>query len=169
VKQFFINLRARLQLRNNKQLRLSIPYQQISSVGIIFSTEDNQKHESIKSFVSQLELDSKKVTVLEFLHSKKENYESQYDFFSIDDFSFLGKNNSAVAQKFNETNFDYLICLDCVTPHPAILQLLAQSTAHCRIGKYWESNKLFFDFMIDNNGSVSKLTEQINLYIRQLN
>ena len=87
-------MRTESALKKNKTVRASMPYEQAANIGIIFTVEDKQKHQDIKDFVQRLQTDGKKVKVLEFLPEKKDNYEFKFDFFTIQDLSFLGNLNS---------------------------------------------------------------------------
>jgi len=163
----FLHLRTNSALKSNKSLRTSIPYQQALSVGIIFSVEDKQKHEEIKDFIKQLQQDGKKVTVLEFLPNKKENYEFMFDFFTVKDLSFWGEVTSPGVHKFTDMPFDYLYCIDNAS-NPLVLHLLAKSKARCRIGKFSEQGHPFFELMIEQNGSVKNLIDSMYKYSKQL-
>ncbi|MCW5912630.1 MAG: hypothetical protein KIT62_16295 [Cyclobacteriaceae bacterium] len=163
----FLQMRTSTALKKNKTARASKPYRQAASVGILFTVEDKQKHHDVKEFIHQLEQDGKSVQVLEFLPEKKENYEFRFDFFTIKDISFWGTLQSAVAEKFMQTPFDYLYYID-KQASPIMLHLLANSKAHCRIGKFNESQHDFFELMIEQNGTSKGLIETMYNYTRQL-
>lgn len=167
MKLTFLRWRTQSALKNNKSLRTSTSYKKSNALGIIFSVEDRQKHDDIKEFVKRLEQDGKQVKVLEFLPKRKDNYEFLFDFFTIHDLNFLGKINNNQATSFAQTTFDYLFYVDN-EHNPLILNLLAQSKAHCRIGKHQEENEPFFEFMIENNGTVKGLMDNMYKYTKQL-
>lgn len=129
--------------------------------------EDRQKHDDIKEFIRQLELDGKQVKVLEFLPKKKENFEFLFDFFTINDLNFWGKIDNPQVAGFTQAAFDYLFYIDNMH-NPLILNLLAQSKAHCRVGKHQEGNEGFFEFMIESNGTLKGLMENMYKYTKQL-
>jgi hypothetical protein len=160
-------MRTESALKKNKTVRSSMPYKQASSIGIIFTVEDKQKHEAIKEFISQLERDEKKVQVLEFLPEKKINHEFKFDFFTIKDISFWGDLNAANALKFIDTPFDYLFCIDKES-NPQILHVLARSKAHCRVGRFTDSENQYFEFMIEQNGTIEGLIKAMYNYTSQL-
>lgn len=166
-KHRLLQFRTNSALKKNNSLRSSIPYKQALNVGILFSVEDKQKHDAIKEFIKILELDGKKVKVLEFLPKQKENYEFMFDFFTVKDLSFWGKIESSDAEKFTETSFDYLFCIDKES-NPLILNLLARSKAKCRIGKFTEKYHPFYELMIEQNGSAKNLIESMYKYTKQL-
>ena len=166
-RNYFLHHRTNSALKKNDSIRTSLPYKQVQSVGILFSVEDKPKHDAIKDFIKQLQLDGKKVMVLEFLPKHKDNYEFMFDFFTVKDLTFWGKVESRDADKFIETPFDYLYCID-KNSNPLILHVLARSKARCRIGKFSQQDNPFFELMIEQNGSVNNLIESMYKYTKQL-
>ena len=163
MKLNFLNIRTNNQLKKNKSLRSSIPYKQALTVGVLFTVEDKKKHDDIKEFIHKLEQDGKKVQVLEYLPVKKDNYEFMFDFFTINDISFWGKIESEKTLKFSDTPFDYLFCLD-TERNPMVLYLLARSKAKCRVGRFQDQEKSFFELMIDSTGGTKNLIDSIYKY-----
>lgn len=166
-KMNFLQMRTRSALKKNRVPRASVAYKSAQSIGIIFSVEDRQKHELIKEMVKHFEQDGKKVQVLEFLPKKKENYEFLFDFFTIEDLTFWGKINSEQAEKFSSTPFDYLFYVDSQS-NPLMLNLLAHSRAHCRVGKFNEDESPFFELMIEEKNGVRSLIDNMYKYTKQL-
>lgn len=166
-KMSFLKMRTSSALRKSSAKRASTPYKHAENIGIIFSVEDKQKHDNIKDLIKKLEQDGKKVQVLEFLPKKKENYEFLFDFFTMDELSFWGNITSEKAVKFSNTPFDYLFYIDSQS-NPLVLNLLARSKAHCRVGKFNESDSQYFEFMIEDNGSTKSLIDNVYKYTRQL-
>ena len=134
---------------------------------MIFSVEDRQKHDDIKDFVKHLEQDGKKVKVMEFLPAKRDNYEFLFDFFTIQDLNFWGKIENPKVADFSKTTFDYLFYIDN-EHNPLILNLLAESKAHCRVGKHSDEGVPFFELMIENNGTTKGLIDNMYKYTKQL-
>jgi hypothetical protein len=167
MKMNFLKVRTNNQLKKNKSPRTNIPYKQAQSVGILFSVEDKLKHDQIKEFIHKLEQDGKKVHVLEYLPTKKENYEFLFDFFTLKDISFWGKIESDKTLKFSDTPFDYLFCLD-MERNPMMLYLLARSKSKCRVGRFNDTEKSFFELMIDSEGGTKNLIDGIHKYTTQL-
>ena len=158
-----LKFRTKSYLKKNKSSRSSIPYDQSAKVGIIFTIEDLKKHELIKAFIKKLEGDGKKVEVITFLPRDKQNYEFLFDFFTDKEISFWGHNTSDKAVRFSDIAFDYLFYLD-TEPNPLILNLLARSKAKCRVGKYWEDTKSYFEFMIESTGDTKLLIDGMFKY-----
>jgi Family of unknown function (DUF6913) len=148
-------------------MRTCLPYEKADQVGVIFTVEDMQKHTHVKEFIKQLEKDGKKVTVICFLPHDKQNYEFLFDFFTVRDVSIWGNLGSTAAIKFANADFDYLFYLD-TDPNPLILNLLARCKAKCRLGKFWEDGKPFFELMIESNGNNKELMDSIYKYTHLL-
>lgn len=164
MKLSLLKYNTRSYLKANESLRANVPYKKAVTVGIIFSVEDKQKHDSIKDFIKKLELDGKKVTVMSFLPRKKENYEFLFDFFSDNDLSFLGKITSPGAAAFSDNPFDFLFYID-TEPNALVLNLIARSKAKCRVGKYYgETDNSYFELMIENGGTTQSLIESMYKY-----
>lgn len=159
----FLRINTKRHLRRNKSARENVPYTQAKTVGIIFTVEDMRKHNLIKELIKKLEHDGKKASVVCHLPKDKQNYEFLFDFFTGKDVSFWGNNTSEAALKFSSTAFDYLLYLD-TEPNPLILNLLAQSKAKCRIGKFWEEGRPYFELMIENMKGVNDLIDGIYKY-----
>ncbi len=163
----FLKIRTKNQLKKNKTLRASIPYKQVLSVGIVFSVEDKRKHDEVKEFIHRLEKDGKKVQVIAYLPPKKDNYEFMFDFFTPKEVSFWGVITSTAAIKFYNTPFDYLYYID-TEPNPLVLYLLARSKARCRIGRFWENGRPYFELMIDSPSNTKSLIDGMYKYSNQL-
>lgn len=160
-------MRTQSALKKNKAVRATIPYSASSQIGILFTVEDKLKHQQVKDFIAKLQHDGKQVQVLEFLPKKKENPEFMFDFFTVEDLSFWGKINSNTVEKFSKVNFDYLFNVD-TQANPLIRNLLANCRANCRVGRYDEKAAPFFELMIETNGSVQALIDNMYDYTKKL-
>jgi hypothetical protein len=167
MKLSLLKMKTNSFLKKNKSIRVSLPYKQAISVGVIFSVEDKSKHDEIKDFVKRLEHDGKQVVVISFLPKNKDNYEFMYDFFTDKDLTFWGTLTSNAALKFADLPFDLLYYID-TTPNPYILNLLARSKAKCRVGKFWENSESFFEMMIENKNGTHSLIDTMYKYTRAL-
>ncbi len=124
-----------------------MPLAEVQKVGILFEVEDLKKHEAIKQFAHQLEMEGKKVQVLSFLGKGKENFEFKYDFFTEKEVSFWGQFKDDNIIKFQNSPFDYLFNFD-VEPNLFIKKILANSQATCRVGRHLPENEMYFEWMI---------------------
>ncbi|HEY0654883.1 MAG TPA: hypothetical protein VGD65_17215 [Chryseosolibacter sp.] len=167
MKFSFLKFKTNSFLKRNTAIRTSLPYKQALSVGVIFTVEDKAKHEEVKEFVRHLEHDGKTVKVISFLPKNKDNYEFMFDFFTENDLSFWGNINSAGALQFAATPFDFLYYLD-TTPNPMIMNLIAQSKAKCRVGKFWYNTEPFFELMIESRNGAKSLIESMYRYTKAL-
>ena len=167
MKLKLLKARTDWALRKNKASRISMSYKQALNVGVIFTVEDKQKHDSIKDFVKKLEADGKKVQVIEFLPEDKDNYDFKFDFFSEKDVSFWGKITAQNAIRFSDAPFDFLFYID-ISPNPLILYLLARGKARCRVGRSWVDGRAYFEFMIESINNNQSLIESMYKYTAQL-
>ncbi len=104
---------------------------------------------------------------MEFLPKKKDNYEFLFDFFTIQDLNLWGKIDNSKASRFAQMAFDYLFYID--NEHNLlILNLLAESKAHCRVGKHQKESEPFFELMIENKGTVKGLIDNMYKYVKQI-
>jgi hypothetical protein len=167
MKHTILNIRTNSYLKNNKTLRLSVPYQQAKSIGVIFSVEDKLKHDEVKDFVRKLEHDGKNVKVICFRPEGKDNYQFMFDYFTDEEFTFWGNITSESVNRFVGSSFDFLFYLD-VTPNPLILNVIARSKAKCRVGQFWEKGKPFFELMIEVKNGIKSLADGMYKYASSL-
>lgn len=167
MKLKLLKVRTDWELKKNKATHSTVPYKEALNIGVIFTVEDKQKHEAVKDFIKKLEHDGKKVHVIEFLPSDKENFEFKFDFFSENDISFWGKITAQNAIRFSDVPFDYLFYVD-INPNPFIMYLLARGKARCRVGRSWPDTRSYFEFMIESINSNQSLIEGMYKYTSQL-
>ena len=167
MKLNFLKYNTQSHLRNNNASRANLPYKQAASIGVIFSVEDKAKHDDVKEFVRRLELDGKTVNVMSFLPKGKDNYGFLFDFFTEKDLNFWGSITSETALRFADTTFDFLYYLD-VDPNPIVLNVIARSKAKCRVGKFFEEGKPFFELMLEVTNGTRDLIDTIYKYTSNL-
>jgi hypothetical protein len=163
----FLKYKTNLVLKKRRATPPSISYKSASSVGIVFTVEDKQKHFAIKEFIKKIESDGKNVQVLEYLPEHTENYEFKFDFFTQKEVSIWGNISSASAMEFVDAPFDFLFYLD-LEPNPLINHLLALSHAKCRVGRYWDDGNKFLDLMVQQVSNTQALLDSIYKYTSQL-
>jgi len=167
MKLKLLKYRTRSLAKSNKAIRTSLPYKQALSIGVIFTVEDRQKHDEIKEFVRKLEHDGKHVKVMSFLPRNKDNYEFLFDFFTDKDVSFWGNITSDSANHFADSTFDFLFYVD-TNPNPLVLNIIARSKARCRVGKFWDNNIAYFEFMLLIQNGTRALIDGLYKYIHGL-
>jgi hypothetical protein len=158
-----LKYRTNSYLKNNKTLRYNGAYQKAVSIGVIFTVEDRQKHDHIKTFIRRLERDGKQVKALGYLPKDQENYEFLFDFFTYREISVWGNITATSALNFADMPFDFLIYLD-TSPNELILNLIAKSKARCRVGKFWQHAEAFFEMMIETEGDSKALIDHMYRY-----
>ncbi len=163
----FLKLRSRAYAKKNKNQH-PVSYTEAKSFGILYTTEDEPKHQSVKTLIKNLESDGKKVHTITYLPKDKENYEFKFDFFTKKDITFAGKIKSESVLNFLNSPFDFLILLDFEYSEIAGA-VLSQSKAKCRIGSLNSNGSQYFEFMMDSGGgNYNKLIEDIFKYIKLL-
>src|SRR5687768_12497428 len=163
----FLRYKTKSYLRKNKTLRYNESYKKAVSIGVIFTVEDRQKHDQIKNLIKKFEHDGKKVKALAYLPPDQENYEFMFDFFTYREISFWGNITANSALEFANTPFDFLLYLDA-TPNELILNVVAQSRAKCRIGRFLKESEPFFEMMIESKGDSKGLIDELYKYITAL-
>jgi len=163
----FLRYKTKSYLRKNKTLRSSEAYKKALSIGLIFTVENRQKHDQIKSLIRKFEHDGKKVKALAYLPPNQENYEFMFDFFTYREISFWGNITASSAIDFADSPFDFLLYLD-TSPNDLILNVVAKSKAKCRMAKFWREGEPFFEMMIESQGDSKVLMEEFYKYITAL-
>jgi hypothetical protein len=120
-------------------------------IGIIYNATEYVSFEIIRNLVRDLAQDSRKITVLGYVDSKKlidhYLYRKGFDFFSRNDLNWYSKPVSSVVNHFMTEPFDILINLSLEDYYP-IRYITALSPATFKVGKY-APDELYLDFMID--------------------
>ena len=120
-------------------------------IGIIYNATEYVSFEIIKNLVKDLSHDSKKISVLGYVDSKKliDNYlyRKGFDFFSKNELNWYYKPISPVVDQFINEPFDLLINLSLEDYYP-IQYITTLSPARFKSGKYSPDNTCL-DLMID--------------------
>ncbi len=120
-------------------------------IGIIYNATEYVSFEIIRNLVRDLAQDSRKITVLGYVDSKKlidhYLYRKGFDFFSRNDLNWYSKPVSSAVNHFMTEPFDILINLSLEDYYP-IRFITALSPATFKVGKY-TPDELYLDFMID--------------------
>jgi hypothetical protein len=139
------------KLKNRKRDPVVCNINEAMHIGIIYNATEYVSFEIIKDLVKRLSLNSRKITVLGYVHSKKliDNYlyRKGFDFFSRNDLNWYYKPASPVAMEFLNEPFDLLINLSLEDHYP-IHYITALSPALFKAGRY-SPDDLYLDLMID--------------------
>ena len=135
-------------------------------IGVLYTLDDVPEYEAVSEFVSSLQHDHKEVKALGFVKNK--NLVSRflpklsYDFFSNKDINWFFKPLNSKVKDFIEKEFDILIDLSMNDSLP-LKFISGLSMAHCRVGRFSETNQMCYDIMIDLSKPIA-----LNEYIVQI-
>ncbi len=167
VNKTLLSYKTKSFVKKNTAQRSSMAYNSAETIGIVFSIDDEQKHDSIKRFIHLLENDGKKVEVLAYLPKKKDNHEFLFDFFTVKDLNFWGSFTSQKVEQFAAKTFDYLFYID-IDSNAFIRNILAMSKAKCRVGKFNQENEPFCEMMIQTANDINSLVDEMYKYTKIL-
>ncbi len=119
-------------LKQNHDIRTSVPYDKARHIGIIFSNDTPDKSKSAEQLKALLQADGKQIKILAYDRNVQVQH-LPFESFSNKDLGFWGNFNKQSIDKFSNTTFDFLFCLDKI-PGKIIKNLLAKSKAKCRVG-----------------------------------
>ena len=165
LKKESAGIKRRLQLVNLASAK---------SVGILYPLFDVSDYNEIEVFVSSLQHQQKEVKALGFVDNK--NLISRflpklsYDYFSWHELNWFYKPSGMKVRDFMFQEFDLLIDLS-LKDFLAIKFIMGLSLAHCRIGRYAEQNRAFYDLMIDSRPyfSLHEYIAQVCHYLTIIN
>ncbi|MDH5396825.1 MAG: hypothetical protein OEX02_01675 [Cyclobacteriaceae bacterium] len=164
-----IQYKTKSLTKRNSPIRRFIPYAKAERIGVVFCIEGLDKHQTIKEFIRQLEMDGKSVKSLGYLPKGAENHEFRFDFFTEKDVNAIGQVTKETITEFINIPFDYLYCIDS-TPNIYINYILARSKAKCRIGLHDGENHPYFELMIKAGRTPLKiLLDEMLRYSKNLN
>jgi hypothetical protein len=139
------------KLRNQKRAPALCSIEEARNIGIIYNATEYISFEIIRNLVKELSSDSRKVTVLGYVDSKKlidhYLYRKGFDFFSKNELNWYSRPVSSVVDNFIKEPFDLLINLSLEDHYP-IRYITALSPAVLKAGRYHPDEK-HLDFMID--------------------
>jgi len=165
-KKSFVNFQTKSALKKNVAKRENIPFSQVKKIGIIHSFGDDKSVQAIYHFFDLLEKKGIKVEVLILKDKKEELSIPEFILADTHEITQLGKWTNESVVSFYNNSFDYLIHLN-LEESILIDNILAQSKARCRVGKYKEDKKAFYELMISpEKDTIQKLIDQIYHYIQ---
>ncbi|MCU0447270.1 MAG: hypothetical protein MUE85_20435 [Microscillaceae bacterium] len=148
--------------------RTNLSYRDAQKIGILFYHTNDWNSIYLEYFLSNLKSDGKKLTILGYSDKPMfASYHFDYQSFSLQDVSQLGKIKSEAVNEFIQTEFDYLMYVGLDT-FPFLGQILQASRAKCRVAKYFAEHTEHLDLMIDSiqDGGEADLFQQILHYIK---
>jgi hypothetical protein len=148
--------------------RTNLSYREAQKIGVLFYHHENWNSIYLEYFLSNLKTDGKKLRVLGYSDKPiTSDYHFDYQGFSLQDVSQLGKIKSEFVNEFIHTEFDYLFYVG-LESFPFLSQILQASRAKCRVAKYFAEHTDYLDLMIDSiqDGGEADLFQQMIHYIK---
>lgn len=164
------NLKRRL-----KQLKRSVKthnFNTAQSVGILFSSPDEQSFNAIKDFLTFLSEKEMKVVALGYVPTKKIPQEylmrKGINFYCNTDLNWYYKPKNELVEQFINQEFDILFDLS-MQEYFTVNYVGSLSKAAFKVGKKTDLGYKDLLIDIDKNNSVKYLIEQIKFYLNILN
>jgi hypothetical protein len=170
LKQKYGNMQLKKLLKRRHHKPVTISWQDVKHLGILYHCQSKNDFEEIKKFVESLP-DDMTVSTLGYSDIKEpEDYQIQpepYRFFCRADLNWYEKPVSDGVRKFIQTPFDLLVNLN-QNPVLPLDYVLAQS--HARLIAGTKSKTQEHDIMIDTDPAASKsfVLEQIVRYMKMI-
>ena len=168
-KKLFIERNTKLAIKKSTVSRDNISFRKAQSIGIIYSWEGKRKAEIINEFAKEIEMSGKKVQPFCYSRVDFPIVPVDVDFFSEKDFDNFGNLKSEKLKNFKNLRFDFLYHLDTL-PNVYIDNIMALSSARCRVSRADYTRKDLYDFMVQIRGNVGieKLCHEILHYTKAL-
>lgn len=148
----------RKEQQQNGQTRRLTNLRDARRIGIIYPLNNVPDYDRVSEFVSELQRDHKEVKALGFVKNKslvsRFLPKLSFDFFSKRDINWFYKPVHTQVKDFIEKEFDILIDLSMSDNFP-LKYIAGLSNALCRVGKFSEENKDYYDLMIDSTPAMT--------------
>lgn len=170
IQSFFLNLKNKKAAAEKTTPRKNVPYSQARQVGILFMNEREEDYAAINKFVQKLTREGKKITALTYFeHTQSNGYDFYFDSFTKEQISATGVITSDKVERFIESDFDYVFCINKHSFLP-FDYILLRSKAKCRIGMYLEEKPECFELMIKPKpeDTLESLLDQLLKYLQAL-
>ena len=165
---FLLPFKTKVALKTNNAIRISEGYTQAKKIAVVFTYDDEKKRGLVNKFLDRIEEEGKEVQLL--IYVPKAGKDETFDFpnFSVREMDFFGHFSSELLSEFEKNAFDYLINVD-VKSNVVIENVLANSKAKCRVGRYQEDKQEFYELMIDfKENNYEQFLVQILHYIKNV-
>ncbi|MFC2125459.1 DUF6913 domain-containing protein [Bacteroidota bacterium] len=170
IKEKLFKLINRRVLNRNKMERVNSSFYNAKKIGLLYTWEGDSKKEAVDEFVRVMDLAGKEVYTACFYKSLINIGPQVQDLiFTRKDFKLFGGIKSDELVDFSTQEFDFIFHLDTES-NIFIENILARSKACCRVGRYDESRKEYYDFMIDvgSDQKIEILCSEMLKYTKQL-
>ena len=168
LKKSFLSFKTKAALKSNKAVRSNLSFNKVRKIGILHHYVDDSSVQAIYHFFDQLEKNGKKVEVLIIKDKQDELNIPEFLVADQQETTQFGQWTNEDVQHFIKESFDYLIHLN---GDSSVFtdNILAQSKAKCRVGKYTKSRKAYYELMVSpEQDTMKKLIDQIYHYIQIL-
>ena len=143
-------------------------FSESKKIGLIHHYVDNQSIQSIYHFFDSLEKQGKKVDVMVIKDKKDELNIPEFLMTDSQEMTAFGQWTNESLLNYINQSFDYLIHLN-LDDSIFIENILANSKAKCRVGKFQEEKKEYYELMISpEKDTIQKLIDQIYHYIQKI-
>ena len=168
IGKYLVRLRTKFALKRNNTIRVTDGYKRAQSIGVIHSACDQSGEQMIQDFITKLKSDNKKVQSLVFVSKAKKKVEYPYSYFTETDFKPNGKWKKVEVEQFQTSPFDYLISLDWES-NKYTRNILAESKAKCRVGRYEEEYNQYFELMLQHgDDDFESYLDQLYHYLKNM-
>jgi len=156
-------------LKQHAKLRVAIPYEKASKIGIVVDKLESHEYAKINQIIENIEKEGKSVEVAYFRKKENTPLKDSYIPFNKKDFSINGSLKNTQLKRFVDTPFDFLFSISKSLSFPLKI-ILSQSKAKCRIGKYHEKKEKYFEMMVQQNSNqdFSELVKQMNIFAKKV-
>ena len=165
-------LAKKLKLQHRKPKLKNLD--EVMSVAILYSADERLTYDIVKNYVKFLKEEGvKSILVLGYCSLKEiPDYlqpKLEFDYFTKKELNMYLEPSGTAVSNFVATQFDVLIDLTTEFNLP-LRNVLFQSKARLKIGKYNESDEQHYDFMINSGQQdLAKFIEQVTYYLAVLN
>jgi hypothetical protein len=169
LKEKIIRFLIQWNLKKNNIRRINPSFHDSKSIGLLFTWENEEKLAVILDFINRVERLEKKVEWICYYKNGSGFSQQEISFFSKKDFSLFGSAKKTELRTFMTKPFDFLFHLD-LKSNTCIRYVLSRCMARCRVGKFNEGEKDYYDFMIhpSSENDLNELCQQMIFYAKNI-
>ena len=157
-------LKAQAVQRNSAQN----PLQKGAQCLLLFTLEDSGKTQAVNFLRKALVNEGMSVDLVGYAADLKKAESGGYDLVSMDDFNWLGKEESAYVRDMLQKPYDFLFHADGDSD-VFVQYIVAASRAKTKVGIHQQGNELFYDLMVCQSVAHRKTLEDMFFYTQKMN
>ena len=167
IRKYFFARSLRQQQQRLNVERTSMNLQQAKLVGILFNGTALEQRQLVMKYVSKLEKQGKKITLLGFIDQPKPLENLTFPHYSRQEINWKLEPQSLEVSTFMEQNIDVLLVLD-INSNVQFEYISTLSKAKFRVGPF-TGNVDAYDLMIDTNqtSSLADFIQEIEQYLQK--